>query len=558
MLGSHFKRVIVIGYGVIAHDVLEYADMHSCDFGYETEYIEYEIHEFNLAQKYAKARGITSHVITDKKLLYNYIMACASEKILIVSANNNYIFPQCMTEHENIIIINFHNALLPKFPGRNAPSWAVFEKERITGITWHYVTAAIDGGDIIIQKEHVISNDVKAYELVATLMKLAAQAFQECFFDILKENIKARRQEKTAGQRLYLSKDVPGDGKFELTDSVDDIYRLLRALDYGKNDIFPAAMTTFHGEKIRVKRYRLVNKIEPEKPYRIYLPIDKDKFLMIIYDVLNMGSLGGVIETADELYSYVGSLKKSSRHLVSNFHMSEEEIERHTKECGIYYKFVNNKYLNLWVYEHDFMRIFFFIACISEYRIPDIKKKVVCDIFFQKGKNAIEIVSRLKCLNLYEYVSYTKWIKKETKLFCECDDMHIRIESGAAEGFYKLLCQCFDIYSDVVPEEKNAVSFFNNKKCYTAYQKKTDQVIGGIVISVHGNIQTEEFVFVRPDMRGQQIAKCLHKRWYDETNDAGVQYYAWIRDNNKASISLHTKIGYVKHNSSKLTMIKEK
>ena len=106
MLGSHFKRVIVIGYGVIAHDVLEYADMHSCDFGYETEYIEYEIHEFNLAQKYAKARGITSHVITDKKLLYNYIMACASEKILIVSANNNYIFPQCMTEHENIIIIN--------------------------------------------------------------------------------------------------------------------------------------------------------------------------------------------------------------------------------------------------------------------------------------------------------------------------------------------------------------------------------------------------------------------------------------------------------------------
>lgn len=49
MFMSHCKRVIIIGYGIIAHDVLEFVDIHSHDSEYEAEYIEQEVHEINLA-----------------------------------------------------------------------------------------------------------------------------------------------------------------------------------------------------------------------------------------------------------------------------------------------------------------------------------------------------------------------------------------------------------------------------------------------------------------------------------------------------------------------------
>lgn len=280
--------------------------------------------------------------------------------------------------------------------------------------------------------------------------------------------------------------------------------------------------------------------------------------MIIKYDILQTDGLGGAIHSPDELYAYVTSLKKANRHLVTNFYMSEEEINRYTKEEQLYYKFKKNSYLNIWVYEHDFARLFFCIADVSSYEVPDVRQKLICDLFFQNEKSIVGIVDRLKCLNFCEYAFYTKWIKKEAVLLYECNEEIIRIESGTAKGFYELLRQCFDIYSDLVPEEKDAIAFLNGKKCYTAFHQNTGEVIGGIVISVHGNIQTEEFIFVRPDMRGQKIAKCLHKRWYDEANDAGIQYLAWIRDDNYDSICLHSQIGYTKHNSNKLTMIREK
>lgn len=282
---SNYQKVIVIGYGVITRDVLETVYQAGADSGYDVEYIEYEVHPFNLAKKFAVAQGIDHCVIEDKeKLLEHFLEALSERRTLIVSASNNYIFPEKLIENSNATIVNFHNALLPAYPGRNAPSWVIYYGEKQTGITWHYVSNTIDGGDIIIQKKCDIGPDMKAYELTAKLMQLAAEAFRESFEGILADAADRVKQPGAAGRRkIYKSSEIPGDGCFDPEDDPKDIFRLLRALDYGKSQIFPPACCILNGERVQIDRYKVAAERGPDED-RLYLPLD-GQYLMLRYSV---------------------------------------------------------------------------------------------------------------------------------------------------------------------------------------------------------------------------------------------------------------------------------
>ncbi|MEM4307961.1 MAG: formyltransferase family protein [Thermoplasmata archaeon] len=49
-------------------------------------------------------------------------------------------------------VLNRHNSLLPKYRGRLAPFWALYNNEKFTGVTIHFVTEKIDKGNIVSQK----------------------------------------------------------------------------------------------------------------------------------------------------------------------------------------------------------------------------------------------------------------------------------------------------------------------------------------------------------------------------------------------------------------------
>lgn len=120
------------------------------------------------------------------------------------------MFPETVVSNTYLTILNFHNALLPKYPGINAPSWCIFNGEKETGITWHYVTKGIDEGDIVYQKKWHIDNDVKAYELIAKLMELA-QSGLEVFFDSLVSGIVTSYKQNGKRGPVCYSRDLPGD-----------------------------------------------------------------------------------------------------------------------------------------------------------------------------------------------------------------------------------------------------------------------------------------------------------------------------------------------------------
>ena len=82
---------------------------------------------------------------------------------MIVLAGYLSIIPQWFCENWEKRIINIHPSLLPKYGGKGMYGIHVHEavlaaKESVTGCTVHYVSAAIDGGDIIAQSIVEVTN----------------------------------------------------------------------------------------------------------------------------------------------------------------------------------------------------------------------------------------------------------------------------------------------------------------------------------------------------------------------------------------------------------------
>ena len=254
---SRFENVIVIGYGKMARDVLRYVAERQTKFKYQTLCIEYELHGMSKLGKLCNEIGVSHMQILDRNELTEKLLTF-EEPSLVISAWNTYLFPTSVVEKSNFEIINFHNALLPKYPGRNAQCWAIYEKETVSGATWHYVTAGVDDGAIIAQQEVQITQDIKAYELTQRTIEKAFEAFQSFLEELLIKHINGKPQPKQSDERkIYYSWELPGGGICSINDSAEDIYRILRAMDYGKMDVFPSTqLDLMDGRKVIVARYK--------------------------------------------------------------------------------------------------------------------------------------------------------------------------------------------------------------------------------------------------------------------------------------------------------------
>lgn len=290
-MNCYFSKVIIIGYGQIVNACIEKMKALSDLYDFDLEYIEYENTELSTSVNLCEKLGIKYQKLHEKDKVTNYFINLADKndnQMLIISAGNFYIFPADVVQKANYTIINFHSALLPKYPGRNAQSWAIYEGEKEAGATWHFVTEELDAGKYIIQKSCEITDNMKAYELTGIIMSRAYEGFEEIIEGVLNNKYdKNESHEIDKERRIYKGKDIPGNGVFKLNDSPEYIYRLLRAMDYGKSDIFPPVKTEVNGNVVRVTTYKMIENDGIEETIidekAIYIPVDSSMVLRIKY-----------------------------------------------------------------------------------------------------------------------------------------------------------------------------------------------------------------------------------------------------------------------------------
>lgn len=555
---SCYREIIVIGYGKITGEIIKYVYQRQKEYGYSIEYIEYEEEPFGATRGICNELGITCHRIEDKKELTDYFLSM-EDRCLIVSASNNYLFPVEIAENPQYTVINFHNALLPKFPGRNAPTWAIFENEEETGITWHYVTGRVDGGDIIIQKKCSISQDIRAYELAERLMRLAFEGFSEKFDEILEERVIVTKQQIAGARRLYRSTDKPGDCTFQMEDTPEYIYRLLRAVDYGKYGIFPPVTAVYKEKKIKIIRYRKVpGQMIDERAGRLYLPLGSEFSLMLSWAEISSNSeWGGVIPDIEYFYELMAQIKKADRKYLFNYYLSESVLAKAIAQAEITYVYKEKEYLNLWWQKEHFKRQYYFIADAKHYKVHCNSALCVCDTVCRE-KDMPKFCELLSNAGMNKYAVYRKWVCTSPILpeLYICDDLQI-VDDDDAEQFADGLLLYFDKLSDMLPDKQEWEEFIKSRSFIGVHDMRSKMLVAGMVYEKRGCVVIEEFVFVHSGYRGQGISKHLHNALYQKYAAEKIKYTAWIREDNLKSRNLHSHYNYRKQDLFKITFLKK-
>jgi methionyl-tRNA formyltransferase len=135
---------------------------------------------------------------------------------LVISVTCLQILRQRLLELPRLGCINVHSALLPDYRGMLPTFWVLANAERQTGVTVHYMTPGIDGGDIIAQDTIPITSD----DTLRSLMRKCKSAAADLIVDVVN---------RFEAGPVSVRPNLPDDGSYFSFPSKDDVARF-RAL----------------------------------------------------------------------------------------------------------------------------------------------------------------------------------------------------------------------------------------------------------------------------------------------------------------------------------------
>ena len=252
-----FDDVFVVGSGRVASECLRVLKTN----GVDVVYIPSEDSGgYNSLSRLCEQLGITCLNIP-RSSLKDYFMGITSES-LIISAHNSYIFPAEVAAKPNLTIYNMHIALLPKYRGMNAATWAIFNREEFAGVTWHVVRAKIDSGAILLQEKIKIAEDDTAMKLMLKCFNAGCRLFRENLGGFLSKGLTPHELDHSSDSRLYLAKDLPNGGYADLNWDFGQLWAFLRSMDYTGANIMPLPKITIGGKDFEVTSYKADNQIQ--------------------------------------------------------------------------------------------------------------------------------------------------------------------------------------------------------------------------------------------------------------------------------------------------------
>lgn len=129
--------------------------------------------------------------------------------------------------------INYHDSPLPRYAGMYATAWALMNRERYHGITWHQMTEQVDAGDILKQRTVEIRDDDTSFTLNARCYDAAAGALEELAVELVEHRAAAVPQDLSRRTCNGLYQRPANGGLIDWRWPRDQIDAFRRALDFG-------------------------------------------------------------------------------------------------------------------------------------------------------------------------------------------------------------------------------------------------------------------------------------------------------------------------------------
>ena len=194
----------------------------------------------------------TAHINKDYKFLKTV------HPNFLISAYYRFIISDEILSLTQYKSMNLHPSLLPNYRGCFSSVWSILNGEEKTGITFHYITSEIDGGNIILQKEIKIIDSDTAFSLYNKLIGLFVTHFLEATNLLINGN-KGYTQSKTQEIKYY-KRELPFNGVLNAKEiEFSFAKKFFKALYFPP---FPNAKFNIDGDIIEINSLEMLNNLK--------------------------------------------------------------------------------------------------------------------------------------------------------------------------------------------------------------------------------------------------------------------------------------------------------
>lgn len=178
--------------------------------------------------------------------------------VLVVVAYG-LILPQSVLDVPRLGCFNIHASLLPRWRGAAPIQQAILAGDLMSGVTIMRMTAGLDAGPIVNQREQRIEPQMTAGELHDALSRLGAPLMVEVLNSVAAGT--AVLHEQNAGAVTYAPKISKDDARVRWSDSAESIARRVRAYDP-----WPGATALWRDEQLKIWRADVRGGLQGARP----------------------------------------------------------------------------------------------------------------------------------------------------------------------------------------------------------------------------------------------------------------------------------------------------
>ncbi|MDD4183658.1 MAG: methionyl-tRNA formyltransferase [Candidatus Omnitrophica bacterium] len=164
---------------------------------------------------------------------------------LFIIADYGKILPKTLLGIPKMAAIGVHPSLLPLYRGPAPINWALLKGDKETGVTIFKMDEGLDTGDIIIQKNIVISDSDNSITLHEKLAYEGAKLLIESLAMFKKGPVKTTAQNEEFSS--FASKLQKEDGRIKWEETATDIRNRIRALSG-----WPSAYTFYKRKMLKI------------------------------------------------------------------------------------------------------------------------------------------------------------------------------------------------------------------------------------------------------------------------------------------------------------------
>jgi len=175
-----------------------------------------------------KINNVSFELSSNVKKLKEEIIKYAPDLLVVVSYPK--LIPADILNIPKFGAINVHTGALPKYRGYHPLNWALIKDEKQVGVTVHYLDKGMDSGNIIEQKNIIVSNYDDINTIKKRLSKEAPKILWRAIGKIIRSKGKYKGIQQSDADVIFAPKRSEEDSKISWENNTRDIFNKIRAL----------------------------------------------------------------------------------------------------------------------------------------------------------------------------------------------------------------------------------------------------------------------------------------------------------------------------------------